>query len=169
MAKCVAIESVELFELDAPIDVHDIEVEIDHSFIVGGIVAHNCERCAVRDMLWWDLDGVPQDGNTLPWEAPPLHYNCRCTTTARLKLFSEQGIDLPDLPLHGGGRASTDGPVKGDTNFDTWFRGRTPEEQNEQFGKGKADLYRSGKITLRDLLDLRGNPLTLAQLKAKYK
>jgi hypothetical protein len=36
-------------------------------------------------------------------------------------------------------------------------------------GEGRADLYRQKKLTLNDLLDQRGNELTLAQLKAKYQ
>jgi hypothetical protein len=35
-------------------------------------------------------------------------------------------------------------------------------------GKGRAELWRSGKITLNQLLDQRGNPLTLAQLQSRY-
>jgi len=35
-------------------------------------------------------------------------------------------------------------------------------------GSGRAQLWRDGKLTLEQLLDLSGNPLTLAQLRAKY-
>jgi hypothetical protein len=35
-------------------------------------------------------------------------------------------------------------------------------------GKGRAQLWRDGKITLSQLLNAEGAPLTLAQLKAKY-
>jgi hypothetical protein len=35
-------------------------------------------------------------------------------------------------------------------------------------GKGRAELWRSGKITLNQLLDQRGNPLTLAELRSQY-
>ena len=143
----------------------DVVKGVEYSATLDG---HTCGRCAVRDHTWWDLDGVPQDGNTLPFEAPPLHMNCRCTTSPRLKLFSEQGIDLPDLPVYGGRRAASGGPVKRDTNFEMWFRSRTPEQQDEQFGAGKAALFRAGKINLRDMLDQSGNPLTLAELKARY-
>jgi hypothetical protein len=35
-------------------------------------------------------------------------------------------------------------------------------------GKGRAELWRDGKITLQQLLDQRGNPLTLQQLRQRY-
>jgi hypothetical protein len=41
------------------------------------------------------------------------------------------------------------------------------EYQNEVLGVGRADLWRAGKITLRDLVSGSGNPLTLDQLRAK--
>jgi hypothetical protein len=34
-------------------------------------------------------------------------------------------------------------------------------------GAGKADLWRRGKITFRDLLDQNGRPLTTEELRAK--
>lgn len=131
--------------------------------------SHTCISCAVRDMEWWDLDGNPMDGNTLPFVAPPAHVNCRCVLLAKLKPMSEISHGaLPDIPKNGG-RASTDGPVPATTTFSDWFKNRTPEQQNEQFGKGKAAMFRAGKIRLRDMVDGSGLPLTLAQLKAKYK
>ncbi|MFZ6655927.1 phage minor head protein [Undibacterium sp. TJN19] len=130
--------------------------------------SHTCEMCAVRDGLTWDLEGNGLDGNDLPYQETPLHMNCRCAETAVLKTFAEQGIDLPELPDNRT-RASTNGPVSSKLTFADWFKGRSVAEQNEQFGKGKAELYRQGKISMRDMLDQSGNPLTLEQLQAKHK
>lgn len=131
--------------------------------------SHTCQSCAPRDLLWWDLDGKPMDGNTLPFEAPPLHTNCRCVLVSVLKPMSEISHGaLPDIP-NNGSRASTNGPVPATMKFEDWFRSRTPEQQDEQFGPARAALYRSGKVTLRDMMDMSGHPLSLDQLKAKYK
>jgi hypothetical protein len=35
-------------------------------------------------------------------------------------------------------------------------------------GKGRAQLWRDGKITLQDLLNAQGVPLTLRELREKY-
>jgi hypothetical protein len=65
-----------------------------------------------------------------------------------------------------GTRASMSGPVSGKTTFEAWLKKRSVEEQNKVLGVGKAKLWRSGKIGFSDLVDQRGNPLTLAQLQA---
>jgi hypothetical protein len=63
-------------------------------------------------------------------------------------------------------RASLSGPVSGKTTFEAWLKKRSVAEQNTVLGVGKAKLWRSGKIGFSDLVDQRGNPLTLAQLQA---
>jgi SPP1 gp7 family putative phage head morphogenesis protein len=131
--------------------------------------SHVCEICAPRDLEWWDLDGVPQDGNTLEFMEPPLHPNCRCILVAVLRSNTEQGNGLPDFPAFGSTRAASGGPVKGGTSFETWFKSRSSAQQDEQFGPGKAAMFRAGKITVRDMVDGSGSPLTLAQLAEKHK
>ena len=39
---------------------------------------------------------------------------------------------------------------------------------DEQLGAGRAQLWREGKITLKDLLDGKGRELTLDELRDKY-
>jgi hypothetical protein len=58
-----------------------------------------------------------------------------------------------------------DGVVAADLTFDQFLKSKPPEFADKMLGKGRAELWRSGKITLNQLLDQRGNPLTLAQLK----
>jgi hypothetical protein len=83
------------------------------------------------------------------------------------KTFKELGIDLPEPARTT--RASADGQVSDGTSFEQWLSKRTPAQQDEQLGKGRAQLWRDGTITLQQLLDLRGNPLSLAGLEAKYQ
>ena len=127
-----------------------------------------CETCANLDGQKWDFDGAALPGTTMPYMEPPAHVNCRCVMTSVLKPLSEvSGGALADI-APASTRVSMNGSVKGSMTFPEWFAGRTPEQQDKQFGAGKAAMYRAGKITLRDMVDGSGAPLTLAELKALY-
>ena len=43
---------------------------------VATLDGRTCADCASRDGLAWDLDGNGLDGNTIPYETPPLHASC---------------------------------------------------------------------------------------------
>jgi hypothetical protein len=80
------------------------------------------------------------------------------------KSYRDLGIPIDEMPR--GLRASVNGPT-GHT-FESWLESRTAEQQDEQLGAGRAGLWREGKITLQQLLDMRGNPLSAQQLEARY-
>jgi SPP1 gp7 family putative phage head morphogenesis protein len=121
--------------------------------------------CIAYDGAAWDLDGNPIEGNDLPFDGgPPRHWNCRSTLVPVIKSSDELGVDVEVLP---GTRASMDGQVSDKMTFGNWLETKTPEQQDAILGKGKAQLWRDGKITLRDLLDQSGRPLTLEQLKER--
>ncbi|MDP0212329.1 phage head morphogenesis protein, partial [Glaesserella parasuis] len=61
-------------------------------------------------------------------------------------------------------RASQDGPVSEQINYENWLKSKSPEQQDQVLGKGKADLWRRGVITFADMLDQSGRPLTLKDL-----
>jgi len=65
-------------------------------------------------------------------------------------------------------RASMDGQVAADLSFGDWLKGKPVEFADEMLGKGRAQLWRDEKITLQDLLNAQGVPLTLKQLREKY-
>lgn len=120
----------------------------------------------------WDKDLKPV-GHTFPFvsehgaqSGTPRHWGCRSLITPKTKTFKELGIDIPEF--RASTRAASGGPVAGDTTMKAYLDRRTPAQLDEQLGKGRADLYREGKITLPQLLDQAGRPLTLAQLRAKY-
>lgn len=122
--------------------------------------------CIAYDHQAWTLKGVPIPPTKLPFKAgPPRHFGCRSTLIPLLKNARQMGLDL-NLPV--GTRESMDGQVAANLSFEDWFKSRTREQQDEILGPGKAQLWRDGRITLTDLLDQRGNPLTLEQLKEKY-
>jgi hypothetical protein len=123
--------------------------------------------CIVRDGLRYEPKSHKPIGHSVPWLEGPgkLHWCCRSTSVPVLKSWRELGIDEDDMPETT--RASMNGQVSAKTTFEEWLRRRTSEQQDEVLGAGKADLWRSGKITFRDLLDQNGRPLTTAQLRAK--
>ena len=115
----------------------------------------------------WDLQNKPINGTKLPYNGGvPRHWGCRSTEIPILKTFRELGLDVDEFTPTT--RASMDGQVAADLTFADFLSTKGTAFQNEVLGKGKADLWRAGKITLQQLLDQRGNPLTLKQLRAKY-
>ena len=58
-----------------------------------------------------------------------------------------------------------DGQVAADLTFADFLKGKPASFADEMLGKGRAELWRDGKITLSKLLDQKGNPLTLAELR----
>jgi hypothetical protein len=51
--------------------------------------------------------------------------------------------------------------------MDQFLKMHDEKWQNEMLGKGKAQLWRDGKITLSQLLDQSGRPLKLSELRGK--
>lgn len=120
--------------------------------------------CIARSGLVWTLPDYKPKGHKVPWNGgPPAHWNCRSTTIPVLKSFAELGINAPEIPA--GTRASMDGQVARNMTFDEFLRGKPDSFADAMLGKGRAQLWRDGKITFSQLLDQRGNPLTLAELE----
>ena len=123
---------------------------------VATLDSHTCLTCAPLDGLEWQKDGAAI-GHKFSLPRYPLHMNCRCLTIPVI-------FDGPQ----GGQRASADGPIAASTSFDDWLKRQSPEKIEEVLGKGRADLYQSGKLTLTDLVSGRGKPLSLKALQHKY-
>lgn len=134
---------------------------------VSTLDSHTTDICIAYDGAQFTLDGEPLNGTNLPYNGGvPRHWGCRSVEVPITKTFKELGIDAPE-PKEGE-RASADGPVKANTTFDEFLTRMGKDFQDETLGEGRAELWRDGKITLQQLLDLRGNPLTLDELEAKY-
>jgi SPP1 gp7 family putative phage head morphogenesis protein len=100
-------------------------------------------QCASNDGKAWPIGEGP---------IPPLHPNCR-------------SVAVPDLGEPEGTRASINGQVDAATTFEEWLEGREEKEQDEVLGKGRAQLWRAGKITLADMVGRDLEPLTLGELR----
>jgi hypothetical protein len=68
----------------------------------------------------------------------------------------------------GGKRASVDGPVSADLNYNDWLKKQSKSFQVDVLGETKTDLFRKGGLTMDKFVNNKGQELTLDQLKTKY-
>lgn len=121
--------------------------------------SHVCPLCAARaDKSWTNTPEHKPIGHSIPFQIPPIHFNDRCILLP----------EMEDLGLPIGERASSLGPIKGDTTFKQYLDMVPHEQLEKQLGKGRAALYKAGDISLTQLIDGTGRELTLKQLKNKY-
>lgn len=128
--------------------------------------------CIARSGSAWDLEGNPlPDTNTtenFPGP-PPWHPNCRTTLVPVLKSYGEllgdTSLDRELKKLPKSTQSSMDGQVAGDLTYEQWLRDQPESRQLEVLGPGRLKLWRARKISLRDLIDQRGNPMTLKELQ----
>lgn len=110
---------------------------------------------ATLDEKTCPICGANEAGSPYPiGEGPtfPAHPSCRCSPAP---WFGE--------PI--GNRASVDGPVPAKTDFAEWLRDQPHGTQDEVFGKTRAAAWRSGDLSLRDMLGRDLQPLSLAELR----
>lgn len=123
--------------------------------------------CMARSGKVWSLPGYKPVGHDIPWNGgPPAHWACRSTVIPITKTFRELGIDQDEIPQST--RSSMDGQVAADLTFEKFLASKPPEFADEMLGKGRAQLWREGKISFSDLLNMQGQPLTLKQLEKRY-
>lgn len=143
----------------------DVVIGIRQVSTLDGRTTPTC--IAYSDAQWSLPDFAPINGTTLPYNGGvPRHWGCRSVEIALTKTFADLGVKGKEPSL--GMRAAEGGPVPADMSFEQWLDRRTVAQQDEQLGVGRAQLWREGKITLNQLLDQSGNPLTTAELVAKY-
>lgn len=115
---------------------------------------------------------------------PPYHMNCRTSIIYGLKGQGDprKGIDKPAIgsgdnyesgDRYVGRKSSRAGEfeveqVPSDMSFGTWLKKQDRDFVEDVLGKGKANAFLSGKISLERMSDAWGNPLTLQQLKERY-
>jgi hypothetical protein len=134
---------------------------------VSTLDSHTTLICIAYSGAQWDLEYKPINGNTLDYNGGvPRHFNCRSVEIPLTKTFKELGLDIPEPEATT--RASEIGQVSEKTTFNDFLERMGTEWQDEVLGPGRAQLWRDGKITLKDLVNGDGQPLTLAELRAKF-
>lgn len=112
------------------------------------------EICARWDGETWDVDDPSK-------QVPPLHVNCRSVLTPVVD-WRGLGIEPPDE----GTRASASGQVRASTTYEEWFRQQSSAEQDRIIGPARAELFRDGKISFRDMIGRDNRVLRLDELEA---
>jgi SPP1 gp7 family putative phage head morphogenesis protein len=140
--------------------------------------------CQGLDSKTWDAKTYAPIGHSFPFPGPTAHWNCRSTQIPVTKSWEElakqnkalakQMDALPDST-----RASMDGQVAQKMTYEEFLQ-KLPEKQQMEVLGSKYDLWAKTKelavsdparITLADMLDQKGNPLSLTEFadKAGYK
>ena len=127
--------------------------------------SHTSILCAGYDKATYNMQNEPILGNKKPYLEIPRHISCRSYFSYAIKSFKDLGLDIGDFTPTT--RASMDGQVPAATNFEQFLSDKSEAWQDEYLGKGKAQLWRDGKITLSDMVSGTGRELTLDQL-AKF-
>lgn len=137
---------------------------------VSTLDSHTSLTCISYSGCQWDLSYKPigPKAKQKPYNGgTPRHFNCRSLETPITKTFKELGLNIPEpKPSE---RASESGPIPANTSFNDYLNRRGKAYQDEMLGKGRADLWRAGSITLKDLISANGRPLSLAELQALAK
>jgi SPP1 gp7 family putative phage head morphogenesis protein len=125
------------------------------------------------------------DGKTFPigkGPKPPRHIRCRSTTAPVTKswdeLFPSGGIDgrtkvgKKFLEMPEGERPFVRGRMTGTVpasmTYDAWLRTQSANFQDEVLGKAKGKLFRTGKLSLDNFVDMEtGREFTLSELKLR--
>lgn len=119
------------------------QIGVTHWRFVATLDSKTSIQCAANDGKVFPLGKGPM---------PPLHPNCRSTA-------------VPDFGDPIGTRASIDGPVPADVTFQDWLEDQGVQVQNEVLGATKAAAWRSGKLSIDQMLGRDLQPLTLEQLR----
>lgn len=125
--------------------------------------------CRAYDGLTWDKDYEPI-GHNFPFRKPRVntHFNCRSTIIPVTKSWDELGVEGMD-EAGGRTRSSMNGYVPQDMTFNDWLKTQSSETIEKTLGKGRAELFMQGKITMRDLITQQGRVLDLGELAKKKK
>lgn len=131
--------------------------------------SHTCLLCAMRDLHEYSLHDQEPINHTHEWAGGPgaIHFSCRCVLSTRTKSFADLGIEL-DEPGEST-RPSDGGAVSGKMNFASFLASKDKAWRAEYLGPGRAEMYEAGKITLNDLMNLKGRKLTLEELRERYR
>lgn len=114
---------------------------------VSTIDGKTTNTCIARHLKIWSLPDYEPVNHRLPFAVTPLHPNCR----SLIRYYRTGEISLAQLN-------------EAQSDF-TGYLKRNPTVANEVLGKGRAELYLAGKITLSDLVDNRNNAISLQNLK----
>jgi uncharacterized protein with gpF-like domain len=125
--------------------------------------------CRARDGKQYTTVEHQPIGHSFHWGGGPggYHWRCRSHQTTVLKSNKELGIDVPDVVMKDGTRASMDGQLPKDVTYSEWIQKQSSARQDEVLGATRAQLMREGKMRFEDMYGSKGQYLTLDELYKK--
>lgn len=128
--------------------------------------------CQARDGKRTAIGGraqssIPASRRLKPATArPPAHIGCRSTVLPVITDWEALGLKNPPA----GTRASLNGQVADDLDYEKWLRGHGGTKSGRRFirsilGRKKTELFLKGKLSLTRFVDLKGNAYTLIDMK----
>lgn len=120
--------------------------------------------CIARDEKMYTIAGKPI-GHDLPWLGGPgnAHWNCRSVGIPIFKSYTD--IDIPDGELTRKIKREMDGSVPEGKTYEEWLNSQSSSFQDEVLGAKKADLWRQGKLSIKDLVTSAGRAVPLSALQ----
>lgn len=167
-ALAIVRTSVQVVSNEARMKTYDQNADLIKSLQwVSVLDSRTSDICMARSGLTWTFPDLKPIKHKIPYlKGPPAHWSCRSTVIPILKSWRDLGIDIDEIPEST--RASMDGQVAVGTTFSKFLNGKPESFADEMLGKGRAQLWRDGKITLSQLLNAQGRPITLAELRRRY-
>lgn len=148
-----------------------VRTALAHTANVAKGEVYKKNRSKIKGVEWVStLDGRTSaicrgfDGKVFPVDEgprPPAHVACRSTTIPVIKTARQLGLNLT-----GQTRASMNGQVSAELNYDQWLRRQPLEFQDDVLGKKKAQLFRAG-LTMDRFIDREGAELTLREIEER--
>lgn len=129
--------------------------------------------CASRSDLLYDLDGMPIDHDLPFLGGPPAHFQCRSILAPVTKSWEElgatPGVDkLWKESISKAVKASMNGYVPISMTFEQWFDKLPQKDQISYLGKKRYAIWKKGNLSLAQLTNKNGTPLTIEQLAKAY-
>lgn len=124
-------------------------------------------QCRIRDQLQYTAETHKPIGHRIPWLQGPgkLHFNCRSTSSPVTKSWRELGIPIDEMTPSQ--RASMDGQVPADQDYNQWLSKQSDARIEQVLGPERFKLYKSGGIELDDFYSPTGQWYTIEQLQRR--
>lgn len=93
-------------------------------------------------------------------------HNCRSIMVPWLKSFKDLSANIQD-DIDPGVRASMNGSVPQSLSYNKWLKTQPQSVQIEVLGRNRYELWKKDRLSLRQLTNQQGRPLTLEQLRER--
>lgn len=116
--------------------------------------------CAARDGEVYPINEGPR---------PPFHPNCRTMVVPITKSAKELGLEgvLKEGDTSKLARESMNGEVPADVTYEEWLADQPEDVQRTVLGPARQELWKAGKVGLKDLVNDRQQVISLAELDAR--